>query len=68
VALADLLGQSHFYADFCMATGATRPPLPALVSTIKLRQAGFCDCIDTEDMFRDLIASMMERRLLPPPG
>ena len=65
VPLAELLGQSHHYADFCFAYGARRPPPPALVSTIKLRQAGFRDCIDTEDMFRELIAAMQEKRLLP---
>lgn len=64
-ALPDLLGQSHHYADFCFAYGAKRPPPPALVSTIKLRQAGFADCIDTEDMFHDLIAALQERRVIP---
>jgi nucleoside-diphosphate-sugar epimerase len=64
--LAELLGQSHIYADFVMASGATREPKPVLVSTIKLRQAGFGDCIDTEQMFRELIATMVEKRLAPP--
>lgn len=63
--LAALLGQSHHYADFCFAHGARRPPPPALVSTIKLRQAGFADCIDTEDMFRDLIAALRRKRFIP---
>ncbi len=63
--LAELLGQSHIYADFVMASGATREPKPVLVSTIKLRQAGFGDCIDTEQMFRELIATMIEKRLVP---
>ena len=39
---------------------------PALVSTIKLRQAGFGGCIDTDDMFRKWFARFRERRLLPP--
>ena len=39
---------------------------PVLVSTIKLRQAGFHECVDTEDMFRRLFARMQARRLLPP--
>lgn len=65
IPLADLLGQSHHYADFCLAHGATRPPAPALVSTIKLRQAGFGDCIDTEDMVRELAALLQEQRVLP---
>jgi hypothetical protein len=36
------------------------------VSTVKLRHAGFHDCVDTEDMFRRLVARLQERRLLPP--
>ena len=37
-----------------------------LVSTIKLRQAGFHDCIDTEDMFRKWFRRYQELRWLPP--
>lgn len=65
--LSALLGESHHYADFTLATGATRPPQPALVSTIKLREAGFADCIDTERMFRELIGALVARRLVPGP-
>jgi nucleoside-diphosphate-sugar epimerase len=39
-----------------------------LVSTIKLRQAGFHDCIDTEDMFRKWFKRYQELRWLPPVG
>jgi hypothetical protein len=39
-----------------------------LVSTIKLRQAGFQDCIDTEDMFRKWFKRYQELRWLPPVG
>lgn len=66
VALPALLGESHHYADFTFAYGAQHRPPPALVSTIKLRQAGFGDCIDTEDMFRDLFHSLAAKRILPP--
>jgi len=65
MSLTELLGQSHIYADFVMASGATREPKPVLVSTIKLRQAGFGDCIDTEQMFRELIAALVAKRLAP---
>ncbi|MCO5731643.1 NAD-dependent epimerase/dehydratase family protein [Rhizobium sp. SSA_523] len=65
--LPSLLGHSHHYADFVFATHAKRDPAPALVSTIKLRQAGFADCIDTEDMFRLQIEALQSRRLLPTP-
>lgn len=63
--IAGLVGQSHRYADFCMASGATRQPAPVIVSTIKLRQAGFADCIDTEAMFRKHLVALREKRIIP---
>ena len=63
--MADLVGQSHHYADFLFAWGATGPLAPALVSTIKLRQAGFADCIDTEAMFAKWFGRLQARRVLP---
>lgn len=65
LALSELLGQSHHYADFCLAHDATKPPAPVLVSTIKLRQAGFHDCIDTERMFSELISSLQSMKVIP---
>lgn len=35
-----------------------------VTSTIKLRQAGFHDCIDSEDMFIELLEEMRRKRLL----
>lgn len=66
--LAALMGRSHHYADFTFATGARRQPEPALVSTIKLRQAGFAGCIDTETMFSELIHKLQDLKILPPLG
>ena len=43
--MADLLGESHHYADFCFAYGATEPPPPTFVSTVKIQQAGFTDAL-----------------------
>ncbi|UOM32630.1 NAD-dependent epimerase/dehydratase family protein [Acuticoccus sp. I52.16.1] len=63
--LGALMGRSHHYADFVFATGAKRPPAPVIVSTIKLRQAGFHACTDTETMFRELVAALQARRILP---
>jgi hypothetical protein len=37
-----------------------------IVSTIKARQAGFHDCMDTEDMFQKWLRRFQELRLLPP--
>ena len=44
-------------------------PLPAsIVSTIRIRQAGFADCIDTEDMLRKWIDRFERLRWIPPRG
>ncbi len=41
-------------------------PPPMLVSTIKLRQAGFYEFMDTEDCFRKWIKRFQEIGWLPP--
>jgi len=64
-ALGELLGESAHYADFCMAYGAETAPPPALVSTVKLRRAGFHEVLDTEEMFRKWLRAFEARRLLP---
>lgn len=64
--LERFVGQSFIYADGLMGYGQTKVRRPTLVSTIKARHAGFADCVDTEDMFRRLVASMQEARLFPP--
>lgn len=51
------------FADYLLGYG-TRPN-PMHVSTIKIRQAGFHDCVDTEEMFLDLLATLQQRRVLP---
>lgn len=64
--LPALLGQSHHYADWCFAHGVSREPPPVLVSTIKLRQAGFGDCVDTEAMFAAQFERLRTKSILPP--
>ncbi len=66
VPLADLLGESHHYADLCFAPGRTAPPPPTFVSTVKLKRAGFCGVQDTEESFRHWFEVLQERRILPP--
>lgn len=67
VSLAALVGESHHYADFQFAYGARRQPPPALMSTIKLRQAGFHGVCDTEQSFRHWLRVLIDRRVLPQP-
>ena len=64
--LRDFVGLSFEYADYTMSHGRTEPGPPAIVSTIKLMQAGFCEVMDTEAMFRKALAEMQALKLLPP--
>ena len=52
--LGALIGASWQYADALWANPSV-PERPALVSTIKIREAGFADCIDTERCTTELI-------------
>lgn len=65
IGLKEFTGDSLQYADFLFASHAKKPPPPVLVSTIKLRQAGFADCIDTIQMLRELVDEMRRRGYLP---
>ncbi|ABE36748.1 NAD dependent epimerase/dehydratase family protein [Paraburkholderia xenovorans LB400] len=51
------------FADFLLGYG--QRPNPHHMSTIKIRQAGFNDCIDSEEMFVELISDLQRRRVLP---
>jgi nucleoside-diphosphate-sugar epimerase len=64
--LKDFVGLSFEYADHTMGFGRTEPGPPALVSTIKLMQAGFTEVTDTETMFARAFAEMQAKKLLPP--
>jgi nucleoside-diphosphate-sugar epimerase len=64
--LRDFVGLSFEYADYTMGYGRNEPGPPAIVSTIKLMQAGFTDVIDTESMFAKYFAEFQANRLLPP--
>ncbi len=65
LSLLDVLGQSHLYADYTFGFGVTTTPPPALVSTIKVKQAGFTVVQDTEDTFRHALETLVARRVLP---
>ena len=62
--LEQLIGQSDMHADISFRYG-TDPKSSALVSTIKLRQSGFGECLDTEDSFRFWFDRYAERGILP---
>jgi nucleoside-diphosphate-sugar epimerase len=63
----EFVGQGFTYADFQFATGKPAPIPASLVSTIKIRQAGFHDCVDTEDMLRKWFQRFQELGWLPQP-
>ena len=66
VDVTDFVGQSFIYTDMLAGYGSDRSRPPSLVSTIKLRQAGFAACMDTEDMLHRWIAHHQRTELLPP--
>jgi nucleoside-diphosphate-sugar epimerase len=66
-ALTEFVGLSLEYADYQMRYGHTEPGPPALVSTIKIMQAGFHEVMDTERMFHKWFKLFQAKRLLPPP-
>lgn len=66
--LLQLLGSSHQYADYTFGFGLATTPPPALVSSIKIKQAGFAQVRDTEDTFRHALETLIDRRVLPPPS
>ncbi|MGD0698307.1 MAG: NAD-dependent epimerase/dehydratase family protein [Trebonia sp.] len=63
-----VLGQSHFYADYTFGYGATTPAPPALVSDVKIRQAGFGAVMNTEETFRWAFDGLIDGRVLPRPA
>ncbi len=63
--LEAFVGLSFQYADYTMRYGQTEPGPPALVSTVKINQAGFTEMMDTEAMFRKWFGQARVSRLLP---
>ena len=48
------------FADYILRTG-----WDVMASTIKIRQAGFGDCLDTEQMYLDHLSTLQSLRVLP---
>ncbi len=61
--MADLIGDSWQFADAVFGYGGGARS--TLLSTIKIRQLGFHDCIDTEQMFRNQLAALQDLKVLP---
>jgi nucleoside-diphosphate-sugar epimerase len=58
-----LIGASWQFADAVLGYGGA--PRDTLVSTVKARQFGFVDCVDTEAMFARQLAALQAARILP---
>lgn len=65
IPLMALLGESHHYADRVFRHGVEKITLPTIVSTVKLRQAGFTRVFDSEDTLRHWLGVLMERKIIP---
>ena len=62
--LQRLLGESHNYADILLSSRVTLER-PVLLSTVKIRQAGFAECRDSHASLRHWIGQLQARRLIP---
>lgn len=60
-----LLGQSHHYLDILTSVRIADKAMPMVVSTIKLRQAGIGQCIDSLVSLHRQLSAMTALRLLP---
>lgn len=66
ISLSQLAGESHHYVNLLMCNGqAAAPWPPPIVSTIKIRQAGFGACMNTLDSMRHWFHSLARRSILP---
>lgn len=63
--LSRLLGESPFFTDFQFAAGLTTPPAPAIMSTIKLHEAGFHEVRNTTTTFVETLERLQRMRVLP---
>lgn len=66
IPLDALLGESHHYADMCLAAGMETAPPPTFVSSIKIREAGYSAVWNTEESLCYWLRDLMARRILPP--
>jgi nucleoside-diphosphate-sugar epimerase len=67
ISLPELCGESDQYADFLFGYGLEVRPPYGLLSTIKIREAGFDRFYDTEKTVTYWLRDLIERRVLPRP-
>ena len=65
IALPDLLGESHHYANLCFNYGVQESPAPTYLSTVKIKQAGFTDTYNTEESFCHWLSDLKRRNIIP---
>lgn len=63
--LEEVLGESHHLVDLVFGYGLEEPPPAAFVSSIKIRQAGFADCMDSEEMWQYWLQHLQDRKVIP---
>jgi nucleoside-diphosphate-sugar epimerase len=64
--IRELVGDSFYYADAMFNAYGNAAPPPAILSTIKLRKAGFTECVDTTDMLARWFRKLVQLKILPP--
>lgn len=64
--IRELVGDSFYYADAMFNAYGNAAPPPAILSTIKLRQTGFSECIDTTTMLARWFQKLAHLKILPP--
>jgi hypothetical protein len=67
LALDQVLGQSHFVADFSFSHRVESPPPPVIMSSVKIKQAGFTEACDTEQSICHWLQVLVDRRVIPGP-
>jgi nucleoside-diphosphate-sugar epimerase len=63
--IEQIVGESHHYADLCLAYGVEEPLPPIFVSAIKIIQAGFTQTYNSEESFCYWLRDLRARRIIP---
>ena len=63
--LPELLGESHHYVDLLLGDRLAAKRVPLMLSTIKIRQAGFAACRDSLGSMLHWLDRMRDLKLLP---